>query len=126
MPAVLDLAAVIIDCRDAAPMLAFYQSACGGEIVRRDDGLVWLKVGGVRVLFREVEGYQPPTWPSSDVPMQVHLDFFADDLDETEARLCQLGATTPDYQPHREDGLVVMLDPAGHPFCIGTRMEIDD
>ena len=54
------------------------------------------------------------------------LDFFADDLDETEALLRQLGATTPDYQPHREDGLVVMLDPAGHPFCIGTRIEIDD
>ena len=126
MSKVVDLAAVIVDCRDAAPMLTFYQAACGGKIVRRDDGLVWLKVSGVRVMFRELANYQPPTWPSSDVPMQIHLDFFADDLDETEALLRQLGATTPDYQPHREDGLVVMLDPAGHPFCIGTRIEIDD
>lgn len=107
-------------------MLAFYQAACGGKIVHRDNGLIWLKVGGVRVIFREVEDYQAPTWPSSDVPMQIHLDFFADDLDETEALLRQFGATTPAYQPHREDGLVVMLDPAGHPFCIGTRVEIDD
>ena len=126
MPLIPDLAAVIIDCRDASPMLAFYQAACGGKIVHGNNDLVWLKVGGVRVLFRELEDYKAPTWPSSDIPMQVHLDFFADDLDETEALLRQLGATTPDYQPHREDGLVVMLDPAGHPFCIGTRIEIDD
>ena len=126
MPPILDLAAVIVDCRDASPMLAFYQAACGGKIVRRDDDLTWLKVGGVRVIFREVEDYQAPTWPSSDIPMQVHLDFFADDLDETETLLRELGATTPDHQPHRGDGLVIMLDPAGHPFCIGTRVEIDD
>jgi glyoxalase superfamily protein len=107
VPLIPDLAAVIIDCRDASSMLAFYQAACGGKIVRGNNDLVWLKVGGVRVLFREVADYQAPTWPSSDIPMQMHLDFFADDLDVTEA-------------------LVVMLDPAGHPFCIGTRIEIDD
>jgi hypothetical protein len=33
-----------------------------------------------------------------------------------------LGAVTCDFQPHRAQGNVVMLDPAGHPFCIGTRV----
>lgn len=54
--------------------------------------------------------------------MQIHFDFYADDLDEAEALLRRHGATTPEFQPHRGDGLVVMLDPAGHPFCIGTRL----
>ncbi len=122
MSPIVDLAAVIVDCKDAGPMAAFYQAACGGEVVRSDADSAWLKVGGITVIFREVEGYQAPTWPSSDVPIQIHLDFFADDLDGAEALLHQHGATTPEYQPHRESGLVVMLDPAGHPFCIGTRV----
>ena len=54
--------------------------------------------------------------------MQVHLDFEADDLDATEAELRRLGATTPEYQAHRSDGLIVLRDPAGHLFCIGTRL----
>jgi hypothetical protein len=104
-------------------MLAFYHAAFGGEIVQQDDGGAWLKLGAVVVIFREVEAYQPPTWPSSDVPMQVHLDFYVDDLAEAEALLREYGATTPEYQPHREHGLVVMLDPGGHPFCIATRRD---
>jgi hypothetical protein len=55
--------------------------------------------------------------------MQTHLDFFVDGLDEAEALLLQQhGATTPECQPHREDGLAVMRDPAGHLFCIATRV----
>jgi hypothetical protein len=79
----------------------------------------------VLVIFREVADYRAPTWPSSDVPMQGHLDFFADDLEKAEALLHQHGATTPEDQPHRGEGLIVMLDPAGHPFCICTRVEIN-
>ena len=33
---IVDLAAVIIDCQEAAPMVAFYRAACGGEIIRTD------------------------------------------------------------------------------------------
>jgi catechol-2,3-dioxygenase len=121
MSAIVDLGAVVIDCRDAAPMAAFYGAVCGGEIIRSDGDAAWLKVGGTTVIFREVAEYRPPTWPSADVPMQVHLDFFVDDLDQAETLLRQHGATTAAYQPHRDNGLIVMLDPAGHPFCIGTR-----
>lgn len=122
MAPVVDLAAVVVDCKESDPMAAFYQAACGGEIIRSDADSAWLKVSGVTVIFREVEAYQPPSWPESDVPMQMHLDFNVDDIDAAEARLQEHGATTPQYQPHRADGLVVMLDPAGHPFCIGTRV----
>jgi hypothetical protein len=122
---IVDLAAIIVDCREAEPVAEFYRAACGGEIIRTDRDSAWLTVQGVTVIFREVEGYQPPTWPSSDVPMQIHLDFYVDDLDEAQNHLRRHGATTPEYQLHRENGLVVMLDPAGHPFCIGTRVQIE-
>jgi hypothetical protein len=125
VPSIIDLAAVVVDCQHAPPLAAFYQAACGGEIVRSAEDSAWLRLGGTLVIFREVENYQAPTWPSAQVPMQSHLDFFVDDLDEAEMLLHQQGATTCDYQPRRHSGLVVMLDPAGHPFCICTRVEID-
>lgn len=39
-----------------------------------------------------------------------------------EAHLQLHGAVTAECQPHRDNGLVVMLDPAGHPFCTGSRI----
>jgi hypothetical protein len=119
MSAIVDLAAVVIDCRAAAPVAEFYRAVGGGEITRRDEDSVWLVVAGTTVIFREVAGYQAPTWPSPDVPMQAHLDFFVDDLGRAESLLRQHGASRPEHQPH--DGLVVLLDPAGHPFCITAR-----
>jgi hypothetical protein len=51
------------------------------------------------------------------VPQQFHLDFRADDLDAMEELARGLGAATPDHQPG--DGRWrVLLDPAGHPFCL--------
>jgi catechol 2,3-dioxygenase-like lactoylglutathione lyase family enzyme len=121
MPAIVSLAAVVVDCRQAAPLAAFYQAAFGGEIVRSGEGSAWLRVGAVTVVFREVDGYQPPTWPSSDVPVQVHLDLWVDDLEQAEEQLRRLGAVTADPQPPGPGGLVVMRDPAGHLFYICER-----
>jgi catechol 2,3-dioxygenase-like lactoylglutathione lyase family enzyme len=121
LPRIVDLGAVIVDCADADPISRFYEVAAGAQVTKRDIDAVWVQIGGTLVIFREVEGYQPPTWPASDVPMQVHLDFFVDDLDDAERALQRAGATTEQHQPHRSDGLIVMRDPAGHLFCIGTR-----
>jgi len=43
-------------------------------------------------------------------------------LNEAEARLHQYGATTSEHQPDNDPGFRVMLDPAGRPFCIITRV----
>jgi hypothetical protein len=51
------------------------------------------------------------------VPLQIHLELWIDNLDETEGRLQDMRLSAP-----RDQGNVVMLDPAGHPFCIGTRV----
>lgn len=121
MLAIASIAAVVVDCAEAAPLAAFYQSVFGGEITRQDGASAWLRMGQLTVIFRAVDGYQAPTWPSSDVPMQVHLDLWVDDLDHAQARLHRLGATTVEPQPPGPGRLIVMRDPAGHLFCICAR-----
>ncbi len=51
--------------------------------------------------------------------MQMHLDFFVDDLEATGARAVAAGATRFDFQPN-SDHCWVYADPAGHPFCLST------
>ena len=57
-----------------------------------------------------------------DGPARGLPDFWVDDLDRAERALQDLGAVAAEAQPHRDVGLLTMLDPAGHPFCIGTRV----
>lgn len=67
--------------------------------------------------FQQIDDYRPPTWPDGDVGMQMHLDFFVDDLDATEARVLAAGATRFEHQPNA-DHCLVYADPAGHPFYL--------
>lgn len=48
--------------------------------------------------------------------MQLHLDIATTHLDSAVARAESLGATQAAYQP--QDDVRVMIDPAGHPFCL--------
>jgi Glyoxalase-like domain len=118
----IDLACLVLDCDDPAPLVEFYAAMGGGVVTNLDETGGYVAFAGTLLAIRKVEGYQPPTWPSAEVPMQMHMDFNVDDLHDAEVFLRERGATTPEYQPHRQDGLVVMLDPAGHPFCIGMRL----
>jgi len=119
--ALLDLAAIIIDCADPGPVAQFYVAAAGGQVVRDDPDGIWIKFGGNDVIFRRVDDYRPPTWPGSDEQLQAHLDFYVDDLDATQRELELLGAHTSEHQPHGQADLIVMVDPAGRPFCIGPK-----
>ena len=112
-----ELAAVVIDCADPAPMATFYQTLRGGEIVRNEGDSAWLKINGRTLVFRRLEDYRPPTWPANELPMHVHWDYLVDDLDAAQRQLVDIGGTVASTQV----GLVVMLDPAGHPFCIAAR-----
>ncbi|GAA3047630.1 hypothetical protein GCM10010464_09790 [Pseudonocardia yunnanensis] len=42
-----------------------------------------------------------------------------DDLDEAEAHLCSMSARLAEVQPGG-DRFRVLIDPAGHPFCLAT------
>jgi catechol 2,3-dioxygenase-like lactoylglutathione lyase family enzyme len=117
---ILRFAALVVDCPDHARLAAFYRDATGAEIVETTETTSWLRGPHQLTIFRSVAGYTPPTWPSMERPIQAHADYYVDDLEDAQTRLQNLGAMTPDYQPERHNGLIVMLDPAGHPFCIAA------
>ncbi|MER5635687.1 VOC family protein [Kitasatospora sp. NPDC002227] len=117
----IELAALTVDCADPGSLAEFYAAATGGELLRSDADSAWLGVAGAVWIFRRADGYQPPSWPSPEVPLQMHMEFYVEDVDAAEAELVALGATTAPEQADRARGLVVMLDPAGRPFCICAR-----
>ena len=70
------------------------------------------------MVFQQATGYQPPVWPPVDGQQRpmMHFDFQVGDLDSAVADAVALGATLADDQP--QDNVRVLLDPAGHPFCL--------
>jgi hypothetical protein len=72
--------------------------------------------------FQTVPTLARPTWPTHDVPKQMHHDFRVPtvaELEQQRRRAEELGATLL-YDRSADDGepLYVLADPAGHPFCI--------
>ncbi len=120
MPDALQFVAVSLDCADPAELAKFYRRLLGGEVLWSSEESVGVRVPGVVLAMQRVEGYRPPTWPESAVPAQMHLDLSAgDELDIPERRAVELGATRAEVQPD-PDRWRVLIDPAGHPFCITT------
>ncbi|MCK8438436.1 VOC family protein [Streptomyces sp. D2-8] len=119
MPVHMRLSAITLDCADPLALAAFYQQATGlGIHPNSDTDFAALESeGGLSIGFQRVDGHRAPSWPDPAVPQQLHCCFRVVDLDETEARLLELGAGKPDPQPN-EDKWRVLTDPAGHPFCI--------
>jgi catechol 2,3-dioxygenase-like lactoylglutathione lyase family enzyme len=119
MPSTMKLTAITLDCPDAKALAAFYHQATGLEIVSESDDDFSGLAGenGLFIGFQRVDDYQAPRWPQQSEPQQFHLDFAADDLDEAEALLLELGAAKPEFQPGG-DRWRVFTDPAGHPFCL--------
>ncbi|MFJ4844701.1 MULTISPECIES: VOC family protein [unclassified Streptomyces] len=119
MPPHMRLTAVTLDCADPQALAAFYQRATGLALHPDSDGdfAGLTREDGFFLGFQRVDGYRAPDWPGQAVPQQAHFDFAVDDLDEAEALLVESGATKPREQPGG-DKWRVLLDPAGHPFCL--------
>ncbi len=50
--------------------------------------------------------------------MMMHLDFEVVNLEAAVAHALELGAEEAAFQP--QENVRVLLDPAGHPFCLYT------
>lgn len=109
-----------LDCADPAKLAEFYTTLLGVPVGYSSDDFVFVGEPGAGGLgLTRVANYQPPTWPDDTVPKQAHLEFGVDDLDAGEAAVLAIGALKPDFQP-QPDRWRVLLDPAGHPFCLST------
>jgi catechol 2,3-dioxygenase-like lactoylglutathione lyase family enzyme len=113
------LSSVALDCPDAGKLAAFYAEITGGEVTYLDEVWATVKGPGGRIDFQTAPGYLPPSWPDPASSMQMHLDFYVDDLPAAEARVLAAGATRYEVQPNA-DHCLVFADPAGHPFCLST------
>jgi predicted enzyme related to lactoylglutathione lyase len=109
-----------IDCPDHRALAAFYANLLdGSSLGEADDEYVAIRTAtGVVLGFQRVDGYQAPTWPTQERGQQLHMDLAVDDLDAARAHARSCGATIA-FEPPGNARHVVMLDPAGHPFCLG-------
>ena len=134
-PAYPRLMHTALDTEDARALAEFYRALLGlhyrpGDEPPADgaeddaDWLVLLDADGVRRLaVQQVDGpLSRSTWPSHEVPMQLHVDYAVPSVAELERhrdRALSLGAQVLLERTDDEDEpLVVLADPAGHPFCL--------
>ena len=119
----------VFDAADPVALARFYERLLGWEMVDLEgprEGYPpeagWAKLrspsGDQKIEFQFEQHYVPPTWPPAhgEQQMMMHLDIGVADLDEGVAWAVEAGATVADHQP--QEGVRVMLDPAGHPFCL--------
>ena len=105
---------LILDCPDPRTLAEFYSRLLDQPITYDDGDFVVVaahdRTSGLA--FQRAADHQPPTWPSPDVPQQMHLDVMVEDPATAGEEVLQLGAV-------RLEG-DVYADPAGHPFCLST------
>lgn len=114
-----------IDCADAEALGAFYARLLGWEVAARD-GAGWLQLrdpeGGIGLNIQAEVAYEPPVWPErpGQQAKMMHMEILVDDLGVAVAQVLAVGGREAPHQPHDRDRerLRVMLDPAGHPFCL--------
>jgi catechol 2,3-dioxygenase-like lactoylglutathione lyase family enzyme len=118
----LTLRTLVLDCHDAHEMARFYSLLLGWQITYDEPDWVLMRNpdGGTGLSFQAEEAYVRPVWPEKPGEQQkmLHLDILVEDLDAAVAHALAAGGIMAAYQP-RED-LRVILDPAGHPFCLFT------
>ncbi len=113
---------VVLEAPDGPALADFYSRLLGWPIAKDDDDPYGaaIQVPGTSsyLAFNTAEGYVPPVWPPADghQQMMLHIDIAVDDVAAAVADAVELGAAVADYQP--QDDVRVLLDPAGHPFCL--------
>ena len=116
--------AVNIDCPDPKRLGEFYRDLAGLPL-HEQDGYYYLgNEDGLMIFLQQVENYIPPTWPGQERGQQMHLDFRVPDLEAAVSEAERLGATLAAEQPG--PFWKVMLDPAGHPFCLAQMAGADE
>ncbi|HEY9291168.1 MAG TPA: VOC family protein [Microlunatus sp.] len=114
---VASVAMFTIDCDDPKPLLDFYSRLLGMKIAYQDENVGMITgENGPAIGFGKVDQYTPPAWPDDNSEKQFHLDLKVPDIAAAERAAVELGATVPEHQPG--ETWRVLLDPAGHPFCL--------
>jgi hypothetical protein len=112
---------LVIDCPEPRVLAAFYATLLGLDPC--EDSEEWVTLGDAgeppRLAFQQVAACEPPTWATSDVAQQMHMDVLVEHLSVAQAAVLALGATLLDGSD-KPIGYRVFADPVGHPFCLVT------
>lgn len=106
-------------------MARFYAEILGWSI-GATDGAGWVQLrnpeGGVGLNIQADPAYEPPTWPEEPGRQQkmMHFEVLVDDLPAAVDLVERAGGRQAPWQPPDRDAdrIRIMLDPAGHPFCL--------
>jgi catechol 2,3-dioxygenase-like lactoylglutathione lyase family enzyme len=112
----------VLGTPDPVGLAEFYRGVLGGEVDERDGSFVTLRVdsdSAAYLAFQLEADHVPPVWPApaaGEQQMQVHLDVGVASVAEAVEDAVALGGRLAEAQP--QDDVRVVLDPAGHPFCL--------
>lgn len=111
---------VVLGAPDARALAGFYRDLLGWPLATDEPDWCTMQLGDLpaNLAFQTEEHHVPPVWPpeSGAQQMQLHLDIAVQDLAAATEDAVALGARLAAYQP--QDDVRVLLDPAGHPFCL--------
>ncbi len=107
---------ITLDCAEVRPLAEFWSALLEWDVTHQQDEYAMLTGPGVALGIGQVEDYRSPDWPNENGGKQFHFDLGCEDIAASETRCVELGATVPDDQ--RGETWRVLLDPAGHPFCL--------
>jgi hypothetical protein len=115
------LASISIDCADPLVLADFYSHLLGMHTVfaTPDNSVIALSDGTSFVTMMRIDNHVSPSWPEPGQAKQMHLDIAVTDLPAAVAGALALGAREADHQ-QAPDAWRVLIDPAGHPFCLTT------
>jgi len=91
MTAVARLAAVSLDTSDPAGLSAFYRELLDLEVFFESEDFVALKGAGILVTMQRVEDHRAPSWPTGEVPKQLHLELAVGDLERIDGTTGDVG-----------------------------------
>ena len=113
---------VVLDSDNPDELADFYEKLLGWKkrkytinsvlFYEPDDGMQF------QMILQYEENYVRPVWPAEPKEQQqmAHLDFFVENLEDGVTHALSCGAVLSPIQFN--DSYRVMIDPAGHPFCI--------
>ena len=110
----------VLGARDAQALAYFYRDLLGWSLAEDTPKWCTIPVPGARanLAFQQEPTHEPPTWPQEQgkPQMMIHLDLGTTDLARAVRHAISLGAVEAQFQPQAD--VRVMIDPAGHPFCL--------
>ena len=118
---------VTVAAPEPLKLAAFYARLLGVDIAHCDppregepDTAGWgqIRTESLTLNFEFEKCWQPPVWPAQSERQVAtqHLDIWVADLVSAVRWAVECGARLAEAQP--QEDVRVMIDPAGHPFCL--------